>query len=68
MKIQSVWLTAKEAAKYLRIKPRTLLAWARAGKIKGHVLSGHRRHVWRFRAVDLDATLMQPVVLSRETE
>jgi len=62
MKIQTAWLTAKEAAQYLKVESRTLLLWARQGKIKGHVLSGHRRHVWRFRAVDLDATLLQPSV------
>jgi excisionase family DNA binding protein len=64
MKIQSDWLTAGEAASYLKIKTRTLLMWARAGKVKGYVLSGDRRHVWRFRQIDLDATLELPAVLS----
>jgi excisionase family DNA binding protein len=62
--IQSAWLTATEAAQYLKIKTRTLLMWARTGKIKGYVLSGHSRHVWRFRQLDLDATLELPAVLS----
>lgn len=52
------WLTAIEAATHLRVKPRTLLLWARQGKVKGYVLSGVSRHVWRFRQVDLDATMI----------
>jgi len=56
------WLTASEAAQYLKVEPRTLLLWAREGKVKGHVLSGTRRHVWRFRHVDLDAMLIGPSV------
>ena len=56
------WLTAEEAAEYLRIKPRTLLLWARQGKVKGYLLSGIKRHVWRFQLIDLDATLELPSV------
>jgi excisionase family DNA binding protein len=56
------WLTAEEAANYLRVQTRTLLLWARQGKVKGHILSGTRRHVWRFRRVDLDAMLTGPAV------
>jgi len=54
---QSAWLTAAEAANYLRVKPRTILLWARQGHIKGHILSGTRRVTWRFLRSDLDATL-----------
>ena len=54
------WLTAAEAAHYLKIRTRTLLLWARQGKVKGYVLSGTRRHVWRFRREDLDAAFFQP--------
>jgi hypothetical protein len=36
----SEWLTAEEAGKYLKAKPRTLLLWARQGKVKGFALSG----------------------------
>jgi excisionase family DNA binding protein len=57
-----VWLTAAEAAEYLKVKTRTLLLWVRQGKIKGHILSGSVRHVWRFRQADLDATLVSPSV------
>ena len=65
--IASPWLTSKEAASYLKIEHRTLLAWARAGKVKGHILSGTQRITWRFRAIELDAmlsaTLETPAVL-----
>jgi excisionase family DNA binding protein len=61
---QSEWLNATEAACYLRVKPRTILAWARTGHIKGYVLSGTRRITWRFSKADLDATLTAPAVLS----
>jgi len=59
---RSRWLTAEEAAEHLRVKTRTLLLWARQGKVKGYQLSGISRHVWRFRQVDLDATLELPSV------
>jgi len=59
---ESVWLTALEAAQYLRVEPRTLLMWARQGKVKGYVLSGTRRVTWRFRTEDLDATMSPPSV------
>jgi excisionase family DNA binding protein len=51
------WLTAIEAALHLKSKPRTVLQWAREGKIPAHRLSGIRRCVWRFRKDELDAML-----------
>lgn len=54
------WMTSDEAAAYLGVYPRTLLAWARRGKIKGYKLSGIERHVWRFLIEDLDASIMAP--------
>lgn len=63
----ATWLTANEAADYLRVQPRTVLGWARAGKLKGYVLSGTDRITWRFRQIDLDATLGLPAALSQET-
>jgi excisionase family DNA binding protein len=51
----TIWLTAREAATYLKVAHRTLLAWVRLGKVKGHVLSGTQRQTWRFRQADLDA-------------
>lgn len=51
------WLTVKEAAQHLRVKTRTLLSWAREGKVRGYILSGSKRHCWRFRQEDLDAAL-----------
>jgi len=60
------WLTANEAAAYLRVDSRTLLRWAREGKVLGFQLSGTTRHVWRFRHVDLDAILLGPAVPQTE--
>ncbi len=57
------WLTAAEAAAYLKVKVRTLLLWVRQGKIKGYALSGTKRRVWRFLRADLDAKLRSPSVL-----
>jgi excisionase family DNA binding protein len=51
------WLTSNEAAQYLKIRPRTLIAWAREGKIPAHRLSGVQRVVWRFLRAELDAIL-----------
>jgi excisionase family DNA binding protein len=61
---QSEWLTTEEAAQYLKVKPRSLLLWTRQGKIKGHVLCGTKRRIWRFRREDLDSTLLSKPVVS----
>jgi excisionase family DNA binding protein len=59
------WLTATEAARYLKVKPRSLLIWVRQGKIKGFALSGTKRRVWRFLQEDLDnALIANPVIPS----
>lgn len=54
------WLTLKEAADYLKIRPHTLALWARQGRIPAHRLSGTRRCVWRFLRSELDAMLTGP--------
>ena len=59
---ESPWLTSREAANYLRVEHRTLLAWARQKKVKGYILSGTERVTWRFLRSDLDATLTPPSV------
>lgn len=56
--LNSNWLTTTEAASYVKIEPRTLLLWARQGKVKGYTLSGTQRHVWRFRPEDLDSAMI----------
>jgi excisionase family DNA binding protein len=53
------WLTVAEAARYLKVKSRTLLFWVRLGKIKGYPLSGTQRRTWRFLKVDLDDTIVR---------
>lgn len=61
---QSDWLTAGEAAEYLKVKKRSLLLWVRQGKVKAYALSGTKRRVWRFRREDLDSLLFASVVPS----
>ena len=63
----SEWLTAEEAANYLRVKRRTLLLWVRQGKLLAFGLSGTKRHVWRFRRQDLDAALLVSPVLPSQS-
>jgi excisionase family DNA binding protein len=58
----SVWLTAAEAAFYLKVQTRTVLLWVRQGKLRGYALSGAKRHVWRFRVADLDGMMKLPSV------
>lgn len=64
----STWLTAAEAAQFLRIKTRTVLLWARCGRIKAYSLTGTKRRVWRFLHCDLDAFLIhsRPVLSSAQ--
>jgi len=42
---QSDWLTASEAAAYLKVKPRSLLLWVRQGKLQAYALSGTKRRI-----------------------
>jgi excisionase family DNA binding protein len=61
----SDWMTAAEAAQYLRVKSRSLLLWVRQGRIPAYALSGTKRRIWRFRKIDLDnAVLSRPVLSS----
>jgi excisionase family DNA binding protein len=61
------WLTAVEAAGYLKVKVRTLLLWVRQGKVKAFALSGTKRRVWRFRHSDLNAALLESAVLPSQS-
>jgi excisionase family DNA binding protein len=62
---QSEWLTAREAAAYLKITPRALLRYVRLGKVHAYALTGTQRRIWRFLKEDLDAALLsRPVVSS----
>ena len=65
--VHSEWLTANEAAAYLKVKARTLLLWVRQGKVKAFALSGMKRHVWRFRKQDLNAVLVESAVLPSQS-
>jgi excisionase family DNA binding protein len=63
---ESDWLTASEAAAYLKVKPRSLLLWVRLGKLQAYALSGTKRRTWRFLREDLDAALLgSPVIPSK---
>jgi excisionase family DNA binding protein len=53
--MNSAWMTAREAAAYLRVAHRTVLLWAKMGRIPAHKLSGAERVTWRFLALELDA-------------
>jgi excisionase family DNA binding protein len=64
----SAWMTAREAAAYLKVAPRTLVRWARNGLIPAHRLSGMTRVTWRFRRAELDAMLCPSSVDSAERE
>jgi excisionase family DNA binding protein len=57
---QIEWWTATEAAAHLRVKPRTILQWAKEGKVPAHRLSGSRRITWRFLRSELDDILTPP--------
>lgn len=52
------WLTAAEAADYVKLNRRSFLRLVRNGEIRGYVLCGTKRRVWRFRKSDLDAMLL----------
>jgi excisionase family DNA binding protein len=64
---QSEWLTANEAAKYLKVKTRSLLLWVRQRKVQAYALSGTRRRVWRFRQKDLDDALFAQAVITSQS-
>ena len=57
------WLTAAEAATYLKVKVRSLLLWVREGIVPGYALSGTKRRIWRFRKQDLDDFLVSRRVI-----
>jgi excisionase family DNA binding protein len=64
--VQFEWLTAAEAAAYLKVKPRSLLLWVRQGKVQAYALAGTQRRVWRFRKEDLDGALLSRPVISSD--
>ena len=51
-------MSAREAAAYLKVAHRTVLQWAKEGRIPCHKLSGTQRCTWRFRADELDGAIM----------
>ena len=65
--METEWLTAAEAAEYLKVSRRSIVKWARRGHIPAHRLSGGR-HTWRFLRSELDAMLTASSVVSAERE
>ena len=61
------WLTASEAAEYLKVSHRSIVKWARSGRIPAHRLGGGR-HTWRFLRSELDAMLTASSGVSAERE
>ena len=53
----SDYMTAQEAAKYLRVNHRTLLMWARKQQVPAIPLGGAHRKTWLFSKVTLDEHL-----------
>lgn len=66
--MENQWLTATEAALYLKVKPRTVLKWAKEGRIPAHPLSGSKRVTWRFLKGELDAMLCVSSAVSAERD
>jgi len=64
--VESQWLTAREAAQYLRVAHRTVLEWAKDGRIPAHRLSGTARVTRRFLRSELDAAMMAPPSAAKE--
>jgi excisionase family DNA binding protein len=56
--VENQWLTATEAAQYLKVQPRTILKWAKEGGIPAHPLSGSKRITWRFLKSELDGAML----------
>lgn len=53
--MQTEWLTATEAAKYLGgLNSRTLTRWAREGYLPAYPIGEGKRRLWRFLASDLE--------------
>ena len=58
--METEWLTATEAAQYLKVQPRTILKWAKQGTIPAHALSGCKRVTWRFLKEELRCAMLKP--------
>lgn len=60
-------MTSTEAAEYLRVKPRSVQLWTRQGKLKGHPVSGSKRHRWLYLKEELHSALLANSVVSCES-
>lgn len=53
-----MWMTAIEAAQYLRCAVKTIYNYKCNGQLRGYNLGGRRKGVLRFKKVDLDAFVL----------
>jgi hypothetical protein len=62
------WLTTAESARIPKVKLRTILFWARCGRIKAHAVTSSKRRVWCFLQTNLHAFLIhsRPVLSSAQ--
>jgi len=65
IKSPEYFVDGSEAATFLKIEPRTLLAWVRRGDVPGHPLGEGKRKTWRFLLSELDAWLRARVNSAR---
>ena len=56
--VEVVWMTAKEAAQYLRCAVKTIYNYKCNGQLRGYNLGGRRKGVLRFKKADLDAFVL----------
>ncbi len=52
--LDELYVAAPEAAKFLSLRPCTLLRMAREGTVPAHPLGDGKRHQWRFLISELD--------------
>lgn len=65
--VQELFVTADEAAVFLRCSPITVKRLAREGKIPGHCIQNGIRKRWRFLISELAATLKKEVSSDRSS-
>jgi len=65
--MQEPFVTADEAAEFLRCSPITVKRLAREGKIPGHCIQNGIRKRWRFLLSELAATMKKAVSSDRSS-
>jgi len=65
--VQEPFVTADEAADFLRCSPVTVKRLAREGKIPAHCIQNGIRKRWRFLISELSITMNKEISLSRSS-